>query len=175
MTGPEFSRAIRLDTLGSAPRAETIEADATERAALARRFGLIALEALAAQVTLVRDGDEVTLSGQFQAEAVQSCVASGAAVPAIIGEPILILFRRAPDGVHSDDEIELEEEEMDVVFHDGGAIDIGEAVAQSLALALDPYPRAPDAEAALAEAGVKSEAEAGPFAALAALRDEPKR
>jgi hypothetical protein len=63
---------------------------------------------------------------------------------------------------------------LDIVFHDGAAIDIGEAIAQTLALALDPYPRAPDAEAALKEAGVKSEAEAGPFAALAALKARPK-
>jgi hypothetical protein len=63
---------------------------------------------------------------------------------------------------------------MDVQFHDGTAIDVGEAVAQSLALALDPYPRAPDAEAALKEAGVTSEAETGPFAALAALKGKPK-
>ena len=33
---------------------------------------------------------------------------------------------------------------------------------------------AEDAEAALSEAGVKDEAEAGPFAALAALKGEPK-
>ena len=174
MTAPEFSRIVRLDTIGSRPRAETIEADAGERAALARRFGLIALDALAAELTLVRDGDEVTLSGHLRAEAVQACVASGAPVPAKIDEPILILFRPAPTDGHPDEEIELGEEEMDVVFHDGAAIDIGEAVAQSLALALDPFPRSSAAEAALREAGVKSEAEAGPFGALAGLRDKLK-
>ena len=51
---------------------------------------------------------------------------------------------------------------------------LGEAVAQTLLLGLDPYPRSPAAEAALRDAGVKSEeearAESSPFAALAALK-----
>ena len=171
MTAPELSRIVRLDTIRSAPRAERVEADATERAALARRFGLIALDALSGELTLVRDGDEVTLSGRLRAQATQACVASGAPVPAEIDEPIALVFRPVPAG-DPDEESELGEAEMDVVFHDGAAIDIGEAVAQSLALALDPYPRAPEAEAALRQAGVKSEAEAGPFGALAALKEK---
>ena len=42
------------------------------------------------------------------------------------------------------------------------AIDLGAALADTLALALDPYPRSPSAEAALKEAGVLSEEQAGP-------------
>ncbi len=174
MTDTEFSRLIRFDALGSAPHSLSIHADEAERAALARRFGLIALDRLAAELTLVRDGDAVTLTGRLEAQATQACVASAAPVNAAIDEPIALLFRPAPAEAQSDDEIELGEGEMDVMFHDGAAIDVGEAVAQSLALALDPYPRAPDAEAALKEAGVKDETEAGPFAALAALKGKPK-
>jgi uncharacterized metal-binding protein YceD (DUF177 family) len=170
MTEPEFSRPVKLDTLGAAPRAEQIEADAEEREALAARFGLLALDALSAELTLIRDGDAVALTGRLRARAAQACVASGAAVPAEVDEPVALHFRPGPAAGRADEEIELGEGEMDVLFHDGGTIDIGEAVAQSLALALDPYPRAPEAEAALREAGVKSEAEAGPFAALAGLK-----
>jgi uncharacterized metal-binding protein YceD (DUF177 family) len=174
VTDPEFSRIVRLDSLGEAERAEAIEADAAERRALARRFGLAALDALSARLTLLRQGTEVMLAGRLHARVTQSCVASGAPIPAEIDEPVALVFRPMPaDGV-PDDEIELEGDELDVLFHDGAAIDVGEAVAQSLALALDPYPRAPEAEAALSEAGVRSEAEAGPFAALAALKGKPK-
>lgn len=169
MSETEFGRTVPLNALGDVPRAETIEADVSERAALARRFGLVALDALAADLSLIRESDVVTLTGRLHARAIQACVASGAPVPAEIDEPIALVFR-PPLRCGPDEEIELGEEEMDVVFHDGAAIDVGEAVAQSLALALDPYPRAPDAEAALKEAGVKSEADAGPFAALAALK-----
>ncbi|HEV2747118.1 MAG TPA: DUF177 domain-containing protein, partial [Allosphingosinicella sp.] len=42
----------------------------------------------------------------------------------------------------------------------------------TLALSLDPFPRSPAAAEALKAAGVKSEEEAGPFGALAALRDK---
>jgi len=45
-------------------------------------------------------------------------------------------------------------------------------VADTLALALDPFPRGPNADVALKAAGVLSEEQAGPFAALAALKSE---
>jgi len=58
------------------------------------------------------------------------------------------------------------------MFHDGQLIDLGEAVAQSLGLALDPYPRSPNADALLKAAGVKREDEAGPFGVLASLKEK---
>jgi uncharacterized protein YutE (UPF0331/DUF86 family) len=58
------------------------------------------------------------------------------------------------------------------MIYTDGAIDLGEAVAQTMALALDPFPRSTNAEAALREAGVISEEEAGPFGALKGLRDQ---
>jgi uncharacterized metal-binding protein YceD (DUF177 family) len=48
---------------------------------------------------------------------------------------------------------------MDVVFYEGGQIDIGEAVSETVSLALDPYPRAREADAVLREAGVRREAD----------------
>ncbi len=169
---PEFSRTVRIDTLGSAPRAMTIEADEAERAALAERFGLVSIESLVAEVALSRADEAVTAAGTLKAAVTQSCVATAVPVPATVEEPFTILFRPQPRG-HSDEEIELSEHEMDVVFYDGAMVDIGDAVAESLSLGLDPYPRAPDAEAALRDAGVKSEEEMeaervarSPFAAL---------
>src|SRR3569623_1044306 len=80
------------------------------------------------------------------------------------------VFRPQPQSGGNDEEIELSENELDVVFYDGGAIDLGEAMAETLSRSLDPYPRRDTAEAALREAGVKSEGEAGPFGALAGLK-----
>ena len=174
MSGPnEFSRPVRLDTLGSAPRALTIEADDSERAALARRFGLPAIERLSAELTLSRNGETIAAEGDLQATVVQSCVATGEPVPADIDEPFRILFTPPPEGrTGSEEEVELSEEDCDIVFYDGAQIDVGEAVAETLSLSLDPWPRSPAAETALKEAGVKSEAQAGPFAALADLKDK---
>ena len=76
-----------------------------------------------------------------------------------------------PRANRADEEIELGEKDCDVVFYDGAAIDLGTAIADTLALSLDPYPRSAGADAALKEAGVMSEAEASPFAAFAKLRN----
>ena len=68
------------------------------------------------------------------------------------------------------DEVELGDDSIDVVFHDGAAIDLGETAAETMALALDPFPRGPGADAALqAGRGRAARARAGPFGALAAL------
>ena len=170
---PEFSRPVRVDTLGSAPRALSIEANDEECAGLADRLDLQAIDRLAAELTIARNGETITAEGTLKAEVTQSCVASGEPVPATIDEPFTILFRPQRTGSHADEEIELSEGEMDVVFYDGGAVDVGEAVAESLSLALPSYPRAAGAEAALREAGVRSEeddaaerAERSPFAML---------
>ena len=66
--------------------------------------------------------------------------------------------------------MELSADALDTLPIENGAIDLGEAAAETLALALDPFPRSPGADAALAEAGVLGESEAGPFAALADLK-----
>lgn len=170
----EFSRLYRLDSLSDEPRPVEIEADAAEREALARRFELVAIEALSAAGTLVRRGEAVEAAGTLKARVTQSCVATAEPVEALVEEEYRVEFRPLPAGGRPEEEVELGEGELDVVFYEGGAVDLGEAVAQTLLLALDPYPRSPAAEAALREAGVKSEeearAESSPFAALAALK-----
>ena len=167
---PEFSRLFRLDTIGDAPRPIAIEADADERAALARRFLLVELGRLEAIGAIHRDGETVLVEGRLHAEAIQSCVASGEPVGAAIDTPFNLRF--VPEESELPEEIELRAEDCDTLTYAGGAIDLGEAVAETLAISLDPYPRSPDAEAALKAAGVMPEDEAGPFAALKALRDK---
>lgn len=169
---PEFSRPVRIDTLGEGGRTLTVEADPAERAALARRFELISLEALSADAALRREADSIFVEGRIRASVEQACVATGAAVPAAIDEPFSLRF--VPAGQAAGEEIELDAEDVDTIDYEGGAIDLGEAVAETLALSLDPFPRAADADAVLREAGVLSEDEvvAGPFAALQALKDK---
>ena len=177
MTGPEFSRPVRIDTLGAQPRELKLAAEPAERAALARRFGLLALDRLEAEVTISRRDDEIALQGTLSAEVSQACVTSGVPVPAALIVPFDILFRPQPAPGGADEEVELGEGELDVVFYDGGEIDLGEAVAETLSLNLDPYPRAPEADAVLRAAGVRREGEEekeSPFAALAGLKGKLK-
>ena len=172
MSEAEFSRTVRADTIGIEARHLHVEADEAERQALTRRFGLVGLDRLDADVEVIRSSADIIARGKVRAAVRQSCVATGAPVAAEIDESFVVHFRPLPESGGGEDEIELGEEEMDVIFTDSGQVDVGEAVAQTLALHLDPYPRAPGAEAALKEAGVKDEGEAGPFGALAALKDK---
>jgi len=173
MTRPELSRTLRIDTLGAEPRRLRIEADQEERTALARRFAIAAVDRLEAQVDIRQAEHDIVAAGRLFADVVQACVATAEPVPATLSEEFTIRFR--PEGLAVDgeeEEVELGEDELDVMFYDGAVIDVGEAVAQTLALNLDPYPRAPGAADAMHEAGVVDEAAAGPFGALAALKEK---
>jgi uncharacterized metal-binding protein YceD (DUF177 family) len=166
---PEFSRPYRLDTLGDRPREVTAEADAAERVALAKRFGLISLDALSGSATLTKTAAGIRAVGQINAAVQQACVATGEPVAAAIDAPFELLFV-ADDALGDAEEVELSAQDCDVIAHDGQSVDLGEALAQTLALELDPFPRSPNAEAKLRAAGVVSEDEAGPFGALAGLK-----
>ena len=170
----EFSRTYRVDTIGDTPRGVSVEANAAERAALARRFDLATLDALEAEASLFRRGGEVHAEGRLRARLAQHCVATHVELPAEIDAPFSLIFRSEAPGDVPDAGLELHESECDVVFFDGAAVDLGEAVDETLALSIDPYARAPDADAVLRDAGILSEEEAraagGPFAGLAGLK-----
>jgi uncharacterized metal-binding protein YceD (DUF177 family) len=161
---PEFTRPVDVDRLPSGEGVYDLAATPAERAALARRFDLLALDRLEAQVRLTRlPGGLLRLSGALSADLVQACVVTLEPVRGRIDDQFTLLFRPG-----------VEEGEKAVVLSGaaelveplpGGVLDIGEAVAQQLSLALDPYPRAPGAAAAS-----PGEALASPFAALAKWR-----
>lgn len=142
MIPPELSRPLKVSEIGAAPRAVAVESTPGERAALAARFGLIALDALAAETAVRREAAGIRVTGQVRGAAAQACVISGESVPALIDAPIDLLFveENVPDS--ADAEIELSESDCDILPFDGQAVDLGEAVAQTFGLALDPFPRA---------------------------------
>ncbi|WP_331012404.1 DUF177 domain-containing protein [Sphingomonas sp.] len=168
----EFSRPVRIDTIGEMGRQEAIAAEAGERAALATRFDLVAIDRLEASASCIRKGTEVFVSGELSAAVVQACAATGVELPVTVLQPFSLKF--VPALTVDGDEVELDAADLDVVPYDGAAVDLGEAVAETLALALDPFPRSPDADAVLRAAGVKAEdavvEEPNAFAGLAALK-----
>lgn len=165
----DFARRLPVDSIRDGERLE-IAAGEKERGAIAERLGLISLERLEAHVTLARDGSRLRASGRIRASLQQSCVATGEPVAEHIDEPFELMFVPEPARSGHDEEIELGEADCDIVFYDGRSIDLGDAIADTLALAMNPYPRSAGADATLREAGVLSEAEASPFAALAKLK-----
>ena len=170
---PEFSRPILADSLAVSDRIHEIEANDEERAALAERFGILSRESLSATIRLRRlpGGDLVRLRGQLKAHVTQACVVSLEPVPEEIEEEFELIYGPKPD--EESEEIVVDMEAMDppepII---NNAIDIGEAVAEHLALALEPFPRAPGAEFTEPpeEPEEVLEAKPHPFAALASLK-----
>ena len=165
---PEFSREISLRQIVGHPL--DLKASEAERAALARRFAISAVELLTARVSLDRHGERVSVQGALQADIVQPCAVSGEDFPVHIEEDIALRF--VPEGsidpaLQEGEEIEIElgASDLDEIEYTGETFDLGEAVAQGLALAIDPYAEGPDADAAREKAGIKADdAPSGPLA-----------
>lgn len=168
MTPPEFHRSERVDTIGERARSVTVTASPAECAALAGRFGLVEVTSLVGTFSLQRDTDGIVAHGRVTAHVIQACVVTGEGVPASIDEPLALRF--VDDVGVAGDEIELTADALDVIPYSDGAIDLGEAAAETMALALDPFPRSPNAQATLKAAGVLREEDVGPFSGLAALK-----
>jgi uncharacterized metal-binding protein YceD (DUF177 family) len=142
---PEFSRPLAVERIASTGTELTIEASAEERAALARRFDIPAVHAFSATfvATPWRRGG-VQVRGEFAAEVEQLSVVSLEPFTSEVGEPVVRYYQAETGPGHYPDVLSvesLEDEEPEVIS--GGSIDLGEIAAESLALALDPYPRKP--------------------------------
>lgn len=168
MTAPEFSRPERIDTFGAGERVVEIAADANERAALATRFGLLSLDRLTASFKVRSEAAGIVARGTVSASVVQACSVTDEPIPVEIGEEVALRF--VEEDAVDEEEIELSEDALDTMFYTGSAVDLGEAAAETVALALDPFPRGPNAEAALKAAGVVAEDEVKPLGALAGLK-----
>ena len=148
---PEFSRRVDVSRMGRLEHRLEIKANEEERAALARRFDLVELPELAAALVLKKRGDGVfELSGRWHARVAQRCVVTLEPVPADLADEVRLFFAApAPPraGKPSAEADPLDDEGWPEPI-EGGVIDVGEAVVQLMAVALDPYPRATGAGAA---------------------------
>ena len=145
--GPEFSRIVAGDRMEAVETLEIV-ADGAERAALARRFGLDSLDALTASVTLTKFGDRrrVRLSANFSADVLQSCVVTLEPAPSRIEDSFVLVYDEDAGGPAEAETVVLLKGRISPEPWSGVVIDVGEAVAEHLALALDPYPRATGAD-----------------------------
>lgn len=171
-TIPEFSRLIELERVGESELSRRIEATAEERAALARRLGLPSIERLEAEVRLRREraGAVLRLRGHLVAEVTQTCVVTLEPVHNRLAEDFTVLYGEVPATAAVD--VDADADEVVEPWPEG-ALDVGEAVAQELSLALDPYPRAPGAGTAAGEAPAAVSEKVNPFAGLEKLRRRP--
>jgi len=158
----EFSRPVTIEPLPDEAVFD-IAASEPERAPLAHRFGLLALDRLEARIRLERlPGGLLRLAADLAADVVQECVVTLEPVASRLEDSFTLLYGEPQNGAG---EVVLSGEAELVEPIPGSTIDIGEAVAQQLSLVLDPYPRAPGVVAPTPAPGeTKPDS---PFAALA--------
>jgi uncharacterized metal-binding protein YceD (DUF177 family) len=164
-----FAHRLRIDQVHDGDRLHLVAGE-DERRAIAKRLDLLGLDRFEAQVTLERDGEMIRAVGRLSASLSQSCVVTNEPVPAHIDEPFEVRFIPEPPSSGPDHELELAPDDCDTMFHDGHEIDLGGAIADTLALSIDPYPRSASADATAREIGLLSEVEASPFAILAQIK-----
>ncbi len=171
MSTPELSRLIKTRPLPG--EMIVIAATEAERTALAARFGVSAIDSLRAEVALEAKPTAIRASGRLTAAIIQPCAMSGEDFAVAINEPLDLRFveasTRPAAGEDAEIEIELEADDCDEIEYAGDMFDLGEAIAQSLSLAIDPYAEGPAADAARRAAGIVKEGEQlGPLADLLA-------
>jgi uncharacterized metal-binding protein YceD (DUF177 family) len=175
---PPFSRPLRVDALPGKGATQSIEADADERAALAKLNHLPAIASLSATFRLSPGGrDGVRVTGDIRAEVTRVCIVTLEPFTSHVEEPVDLLFsppakEEPPRGAGAEKEKDLDltaEDPPDVIVD--GVIDLGALAAEFLALGLDPYPRKPGVAFAAPAVAVD---EASPFAALAGLKTKAK-
>lgn len=150
MTNEPFSYTVLARDIPAEGRRFQIEADAGQRDALAALLELPAIEALTADVEVrpVR-GSAFRIRGRLTASLVQTDVVSLEPVNQHVEEEIDVTLMRA-EGAAS--RRRPDHELVDAAEADGpdlyrnGRIDLGVIAGEHLALGLDPYPRAPDAD-----------------------------
>ncbi len=144
--GPEFSRPVEVDRIGPAGLSLSIEAEEGERARLAERLGVREIRRLEADIRLSQRGAGFAVVAEWRSEIVQDCVVTLDPVEARLEGKEEIVFGPSDADHAPGEEIEIDPEEADppepIV---GGRIDLGEVVAEQLALHVDPYPRKPGA------------------------------
>ena len=177
-------RLVAAEEVGERGLTLSYEASAAEREALAGRLDLLVLEALAATLRFEPATDAegaIRVSGTIRAQLVQRCVVTLEPVPGVLHETVSVLFAPPPaETAEREVEVATEGEDAEPLAEEG--IDAAALVAEHLALALDPYPRHPDAPTgplsyAAGGSGEGNDAEgedsaAGPFAALGQLKSK---
>jgi hypothetical protein len=167
--------SIRLDSMPSSGRDLDLTVSAAERERVAALLDIRSVDALHVRLHAVRFRGGIRVTGRLDASVTQQSVVSLEPVTQTIGEPIDRIF--LPGGEKdfagpANAEIFVDLEGEDVPDHfEGNEADLTDLIVETLALAIDPYPRAPgESIEDLGLAG--SEEDPHPFAALRKLKQD---
>ncbi|WP_262695053.1 YceD family protein [Kordiimonas aquimaris] len=176
----DLSLSIPRSEINQDERRFKVEASEAELSGLAERFKIVSIAFLSADISVstARDRDAIIVSGHVSAKLKQKCIVSLAPVDEIIDEDFeLNLVEPEIANQFDEDEVYLDPDAPDYDALEGEQVALGEIVAQTLSVMMDPYPRAADAELQDVPNGSVSvnaelEKKPNPFAVLSKLNDE---
>jgi hypothetical protein len=165
--------SIRLDSMPVAGRDVSIAPDAAERSVLAEQLGVSSVDRLEVKLHAVRFRGGIRVTGRLGASVTQPSVVTLEPISQEIAEPIDRIF--LPGGekdyagpANAEVFVDLSGEDIPDHF-EGNEADLTALIVETLALAVDLYPRG-EGES-LDEVGDKPDLDAtSPFAALKALK-----
>lgn len=171
---PLFDAVVRVDRLPAHGRDLRVLLDDTQRVAVAAVLKLSAIEHFEATLVVAPLRGGLRAQGRLIARIVQPSVMSFEPVTQDIDEPIDRVFLPQPTDHKPTpgSELFIDLEDDDFPDHiDGPEVDLSALIVETLALAIDPYPRLPDESVESLGLDAKNEP-SGPFAALAKLKKE---
>jgi len=139
---PEFSRPIDVETLPHGRSTFELDATAEERRNLAKRLAVSSITELSAIIQVVRRGSRdsiiIDVAGSARAHYGQTCV--------VTLEPVSFAIEFDVDARYVSEDDDPDDPEIEPLGDfsepiENGVVDLGELVAQSLALEVDPFPR----------------------------------
>ncbi|WP_373089846.1 DUF177 domain-containing protein [Sneathiella sp.] len=147
-TGGEFTRVVNVERVGRDPITFDVQATSEECRILADRLDILDLQGVTARGSLSRDEatSQIALTAALSATATQACVVTLDPVEQKIDVEFTVFYTfDASDLV--DEEVEkvvgLDEPDPPTLIV-GHRIDLVDAIAEQILLALDPYPRRSD-------------------------------
>jgi len=164
---------IRLDSMPTSGRDVDLMPTDDERVALAERLGVTSVDALAVKLHAVKFRGGIRVTGRLTATVTQPSVVTLEPLQQEIAEPVDRIFLpggEKPYAGPANAEVFVDLEGEDIPDHfEGNEADLTDLIIETLALAIDLYPRAPGES--VEGLGLKAEpVEDHPFAALKALK-----
>jgi uncharacterized metal-binding protein YceD (DUF177 family) len=173
---PENGLDLKIDSRAIPAKPVNMVAGEAARLILARRFDLVAIKHFTGTAALSKDGPDVLAKGNISAEILQSCAISGEDFPNTLKADFDLRFvpqerfTKMVEEAESGEGVEIEVDDCDIIAFDGPLIDLGEALAQTLGLEIDPYAEGPNADTVREQFQLNVDEPTSPFAALAALK-----
>jgi uncharacterized metal-binding protein YceD (DUF177 family) len=169
-----WSVPVAVTEVPDSGRHVDLVADQHRRAAIADLAGVTAIARLEASFELARHGrNGLHVLGRVSATVGQTCVVTLEPMESEIDEPIDLVFTPSATLPAKDSggeiEIPLDDDPEPLV---DGTVDLGAIATEFLILAIDPYPRKPDA---VFEPPAAGDDISRPFAALAALQKKQEK